>query len=78
MVLNSLFRGASAALLAVFAFCAPARADMSFHVVQIGGAGCGAHCAMAIAADGDITDATAGEFLDFVRANSRSRAALPG
>jgi hypothetical protein len=73
MLLNTLSRVAFAAMAAALALCGPARADMSFRVVQIGGAGCGAHCAMAIAADGDITDSTAGEFLDFIRSNSRSR-----
>ena len=71
MQLNSFSRAALAALAAFAALCGPARADMSFHVVQIGGgSGCGARCAMAISADGDITDSTAQEFLDFVRANS--------
>ena len=51
---------------------APAHADMSFRLVSLGGQGCGGRCAMAIAADGEITDATPDAFLDFVRANARA------
>ena len=59
-----------AALVALAAPGGAARAEMSFSIVKVGGAaGCGAKCALAVAADGDITDSTASEFLAFVRAN---------
>ena len=59
------------ALAAASLFCAPARAEMTFSIVSVGGAaGCGARCAQAVAADGDITDSTAGEFLSFIRSHS--------
>ncbi|MDE2364972.1 MAG: hypothetical protein KGM42_20020 [Hyphomicrobiales bacterium] len=62
---------AAGAFLALAAACAPARADMRFRVVSISGSTpCGAHCAMAIAADGDITDSTAAEFVAFVKENA--------
>ncbi len=71
------FRNLSAALIAgavaIVGMTAVARADMSFRVVSIGGAVCRDRCAMAIVADGEITDATPDEFLDFVRANAQSR-----
>ena len=48
-------------------------ADMSFTLVTVGDAArCGDRCPLAIAAEGEITNATPDEFVSFVRSNARS------
>lgn len=72
MRMKSTLAGAAMALLTA-GFSAPAQADMSFRLVSVQDGDCGAHCAQAIAADGEISDSTPGEFIAFVRAHARSR-----
>jgi hypothetical protein len=62
--------GFVAAVFALFA-SAPATADMSFRLTPVvDAARCGAHCPMAIVADGEIVDSTPDAFLAFVKSNA--------
>ena len=56
---------------AVFAPAACAEAEMTFHAGRLGDArSCGGECPIVIAATGQITQATPGRFLDFVKTHS--------
>lgn len=72
MHIRSVLAAAALSLLTAVG-ASPARADMSFRLVSVDSGRCGAHCPQAIAADGEISDATPGEFIDFVRASARGR-----
>lgn len=62
---------ATAGLVACMVMSVSARAEMSFRIVSIGSDTCGPRCGTAVAAEGDITDSTAENFIAFVQANPR-------